>query len=261
MIITYDKFPILGALVGKPYPLRVLNGDEFVFSNLMGLAVKCISKLRNELLNNVVFISTPYARCVERSLPSFQKLIRDPECNDDCGIIIQRSVSAKCYNAIVWIMGRDGDITLFHFYDCDTLIGVIKRTSDGNLRYTLTNDEGLFGGLDRDTLVSHSYALFMGWYHMERYAKVEIVECKGNTKVNTDNPSEKKINNMTDVDIIYRDCTWFRTICRNEGFNVRGHFRLQPKKINGEWTKELIYINEFQKNGYHRQAKILTSKG
>lgn len=28
----------------------------------------------------------------------------------------------------------------------------------------------------------------------------------------------------------------------------------------GEWTKELIYINEFEKRGYHRQAKIETIK-
>lgn len=33
---------------------------------------------------------------------------------------------------------------------------------------------------------------------------------------------------------------------------------LQPKKNDkGEWIKELIYINEFEKHGYHRQAKIL----
>jgi hypothetical protein len=37
---------------------------------------------------------------------------------------------------------------------------------------------------------------------------------------------------------------------------VSGHFRLQPKKSNGEWTKELIWIDEFGKTGYTSNAKI-----
>ena len=60
------------------------------------------------------------------------------------------------------------------------------------------------------------------------------------------------------------DCTWFTTIVRNECFSVRGHFRLQPQKDNtGNWTKELIYINEFQKHGYIKSEgfiKLVTTR-
>ena len=39
---------------------------------------------------------------------------------------------------------------------------------------------------------------------------------------------------------------------------VSGHFRLQPKKDeNGEWTRELIYIEPYAKKGYHRLAKVI----
>ena len=54
------------------------------------------------------------------------------------------------------------------------------------------------------------------------------------------------------------DSRWFTTICRDEGFLVSGHFRLQPcKDEQGEWTRKLIYINPYAKHGYHRLAPIV----
>lgn len=43
-------------------------------------------------------------------------------------------------------------------------------------------------------------------------------------------------------------------------FMVRGHFRNQPKKVNGIWTREPIYIDTFMKSGYHRRAIIEKTK-
>lgn len=63
--------------------------------------------------------------------------------------------------------------------------------------------------------------------------------------------------NNTEFPVTFLDCKWFTTLVRSEGFNVRGHFRLQPKKKDGEWTRELIWINEFRKNGYTSHARIL----
>ena len=41
---------------------------------------------------------------------------------------------------------------------------------------------------------------------------------------------------------------------------LEDNFRLQPQKDNtGNWTKELIYINEFQKHGYIKRAKVLSN--
>lgn len=64
-------------------------------------------------------------------------------------------------------------------------------------------------------------------------------------------------SNDTEKNIKVLDSTWFTTLVKSEGFKVRGHFRLQPKKHKGKWTKELIWISEFQKNGYIREAGIL----
>jgi len=53
------------------------------------------------------------------------------------------------------------------------------------------------------------------------------------------------------------DSKWFTTLVKSDAFHVRGHFRLQPKKKDGEWTKELIWINDFQKEGYTAPARRL----
>jgi hypothetical protein len=40
-------------------------------------------------------------------------------------------------------------------------------------------------------------------------------------------------------------------------FPVRGHFRKQQKKdAAGQWYHDLIYIDTFMKNGYHRKATM-----
>lgn len=109
-------------------------------------------------------------------------------------------------------------------------------------------------------LVENAFAIVVGFHLFKKYAKVEIKEVAHNSKVTDKSPLNKelaKIINESSFDITLMDSTWFTTIVRNEGFKVRGHFRLQPKKNNEEWTKELIYIDEYQKSGYHRQAKKL----
>lgn len=91
----------------------------------------------------------------------------------------------------------------------------------------------------------------------KKYASVDLVFIEKGKKKKTNLVDKGKIINDTNLDIIYLDSTWFREIVRTEGFKVRGHFRLQPyKDENGQWTRRIIYINEFEKHGYHRKAKV-----
>lgn len=62
---------------------------------------------------------------------------------------------------------------------------------------------------------------------------------------------QKEIRNYVLV-----DSSWDGDITVLNPFQVRGHFRHQPKKDkNGEWYRELIYIDAFMKKGYHRRAQ------
>lgn len=81
-----------------------------------------------------------------------------------------------------------------------------------------------------------------------KYAEIEVKFVNANSKVKDINC---KYVNDTRSDIQILDSTWFTTLVHSEAFKVRGHFRLQPYKD----SKKLIWINEFQKNGYTRNFK------
>jgi hypothetical protein len=59
--------------------------------------------------------------------------------------------------------------------------------------------------------------------------------------------------NDTKNNIKILNSTWFTNLVKSDAFKVRGHFRLQPYKM----TKRIIWINEFEKHGYTRNAGIL----
>src|SRR5439155_24057442 len=88
-----------------------------------------------------------------------------------------------------------------------------------------------------------------------KYADIEV-------KVLPPNKTVKDIKckyvNDTSSNIQFLDSTWFTTLIKSDSFKVREHFRLQPKKKDGEWTKEIIWINEFEKTGYTSPAKKLS---
>jgi len=88
----------------------------------------------------------------------------------------------------------------------------------------------------------------------KKYASIETKYIQANKKLKD---THCKYVNDTNVGITHLDSKWFTTIVKSDGFKVRGHFRFQPKKKDGEWTKELIWINEFQKDGYTAPARKL----
>jgi hypothetical protein len=84
-----------------------------------------------------------------------------------------------------------------------------------------------------------------------KYAEVETKYLPAGQKVKGVNC---KYINETRSNVKILDSTWFTELVKSDAFKVRGHFRLQPKKRNGEWTKELIWIKDFEKGSYIRRA-------
>lgn len=60
-----------------------------------------------------------------------------------------------------------------------------------------------------------------------------------------------KVINTLPVPIVVVNSNWNITSIRTEGFDVSGHFRLQPYKTG----HKLIWIDPFKKHGYVRHAK------
>lgn len=129
----------------------------------------------------------------------------------------------------------------------------LDKTKD--LAFTPNGVSHIIG--DKTGLIKQAGSEILTWYLFKKYATVEIIESKARTKMHAQGC---KYLNETDIDIEYLDSKWFTTLVNSKGFKVGGHFRLQPKKKDGEWTKELIWIDDFEKKGYTRKAGTLNTK-
>ena len=91
----------------------------------------------------------------------------------------------------------------------------------------------------------------------KKYAEVEVREI---IDIVDPNKAPKNVckslalqNTPFDFQITKLSADWYTEIIRTTGFEVRGHWRLQPYS-NGK--RRLIFIQPFMKHGYHRKAKI-----
>ena len=115
-----------------------------------------------------------------------------------------------------------------------------------------------FGGdyTEWDLLMRRIWKIY-GYLVFKRYSDVEMEEVVREKTLKKSTILRDKVNNFMGINVTLLDSRWFTTICRNEGFAVSGHFRLQPYK---DGSRKLIYIAPFMKTGYHRQARIENEK-
>ena len=84
----------------------------------------------------------------------------------------------------------------------------------------------------------------------KRYCKLEVKTLPPNAKAADISCSYL---NKTKGTVKILDSKWFTTLVKSDSFNVRGHFRFQPCG-EGMKDRKLIWINEFQKDGYTAPA-------
>ena len=101
------------------------------------------------------------------------------------------------------------------------------------------------------TIYQQSFILFF-----KKYAQIEIEVIEAEQRTKKPRLLPEDVHNFLGLRFQVLDSSWYTTICRDTGFLVNGHFRLQPYKDRGVWSRKLIYINAYAKHGYHRQARI-----
>jgi len=158
-----------------------------------------------------------------------------------------------CYKTKITAKGVE--ITVFIFSGAGFLVGYLTTTGAGTTLYTTDvlnvkikdagqeAEKGVFIAAMAD--VSLVYAFL-------NHAEVQTKVVAGQSRVKE---VSGKVINDTNINLTTLDCTWFTNIVREEGFKVRGHFRLQPVG-EGRMERKLIYIKDFEKSGYTRKAKI-----
>lgn len=116
--------------------------------------------------------------------------------------------------------------------------------------------------VDRQHIYEYLTNFLISYLAVKKYVEVETVEIPIGTVTILDDTvlpykTKEKIRNDSGQEVIVMDSRWFRKIINDNDIFVRGFFRLQNKKnVDGEWYKELIFVNPFVRHGYHRNAKI-----
>lgn len=106
-----------------------------------------------------------------------------------------------------------------------------------------------------DSIMSVAISAILSAELFINFADVETKVMKPNTQIWDKRIVNALYNNKTGSDITVIDSTWYTNLVSSGAFKVRGHFRLQPCGT-GRNQRKLTWINDFEKDGYTRRAKI-----
>jgi hypothetical protein len=124
--------------------------------------------------------------------------------------------------------------------------------------YVLNHDEGVAvkEAVYRSEEVDEFLELWVRCLVFIQFSEPETVLLQAGRKYGTNR--HNRIKNDSKSNYIVVNSRWNSTVIRGEGFTVSGHFRLQACG-KGMKDRKLIYVDEFEKNGYVRRSGKETS--
>jgi hypothetical protein len=142
---------------------------------------------------------------------------------------------------------------LYFMFADDTLMAYLAK-QDNKGAFWCT-DSMIIGDGKKETC-EYWEVVFLSLLFFIEYAEVETKRVDANRKSKA---FACKYVNDTSLNLQFYDSKYFTSIVKSSSFNVRGHWRLQPC---GEGLKDrkLIWINDFQKEGYTAPARKLQSE-
>ena len=211
-----------------------------------------------------------FERVMEKSAPAFEKVMPDLfeefSASDECGILILRNNETLVYGfgdkqLNLWLFNEQNGHSRLHFS-----AGYQFTNGEPSLLIPasiLYDDNLLTGSIqNRKDEIGIRLRFIAIYLAVKKYISVETVIIPPGTFSATDGTpleyvEKKKVLNQTGQYVIVMDSKWFKKIINDNDIPVRGFFRRQSRKnTEGEWYKELIYINPHIRHGYHRNAKI-----
>jgi hypothetical protein len=253
MKFNYSNFPVLEKLDKGIFGVIGINPDhlsDFQFDSERGGKVM----FRDTFKRNIPYFKSSIkyiAKSLDEAIIASKSKLLTPEINmkiSSCsGTILGYNGFQYCYN-IISEEGSDKWEFVFYAFNKDVLMAFLTEYNGKIYAYTYEGYKKL-EDIDRAKKIFTHLILILNFI---KYAEIE-------TKIALPNrPIFEGINclynNKSKHPIEIIDSTWFTTFIKSDAFKVRGHFRLQPC---GEGLKDrkLIWINEFQKEGYTREAK------
>jgi len=260
MKINYRTCPILKRLEDKDlgslkFPQELLDDQPF-----LDTIYEVFEENATDFARNIDYITAPFMKAVITAMPKFASLFKNTEELNPLeilDILNQPSLTGTLINhdeIHLYKITQERTILYEFWYDRDHgRILLICYYDSAHIEHS-------------HTIVYEDY-LRSPVYHMTQLLRVEFIQLfkkYAQVEVKYLPPKLKpkdaihKNTNSTNCGVTILNSKWFTTLVKSDAFKVSGHFRLQPKKdASGEWTKELIWINEFIKTGYTSPARKL----
>lgn len=261
MKISYSNYPILKKL--HEDSLGTLPLDPSDYNSFLSILSKYNStwdEVKYDFQSNINYISKPFQEATLKSYKKLNDLMSDIILNDlsdfkASGTFIMNDITymvhfdtikgSQDFTIILYMFSKEG-IPLCFYKESNNENEFIGWVS--NMLIDRSNDDGIKSIIYKsinDILIVNMFKTFS-------QVEVKILNAKSKNKdINC------KYVNDTNLKIQYLDSLWFTTLVKSDSFNVRGHFRWQPKLKDGKRIKELIWIDEFKKTGYTKNAKSI----
>lgn len=211
-----------------------------------------------------------FEEVMKKNAPSFEKvmpqLFHEFSEKEECGILLCQGNVTMVYGyggdkLHIWYFSEQNGKSIFNFYTSNDFVGDQLRV---NILNPIISDNALFKGSlkDRHMALASVVNFVSAYVAVKRFIEVEtVIIPQGKFTAVEGTPLEyvdkKKVINQTGQEVIVMDSKWFRKIVNDNDIYVRGFWRMQNKKNDeGEWYKELIFVDSFVRHGYHRNAKI-----
>lgn len=263
-----DKNTAIGFLNGiKIGDFSILNNSTVDDSAKRNLGISIIEKWPNLLpffKKSVRYMSESFYQAYEKGAAKLSTVL-DKEEIDEGGVLIYRPSSSETNTIFYKIQSKgvaenfDVDATIITF-NKDTKrdrpgLAIVYQRRFGmkpNEAIFYTSNAGESNGLTPLSVFADIFSLIL----FIKYCEIDTKVIGAGKK---DNHVGIKYVNESRSNIEVLDSTWFTTLIKSEAFAVRGHFRLQPHGA-GMQQRKLIWISDYEKEGYTRKAKILTAK-
>ena len=215
-------------------------------------------------------IMPSFEKVMEKSTKSFLRIDKQlfQEFYDDgvSGILISKDLGTIVYGfgekgLYIWVFKQVQEFSQLYLYF------YVESAENKRAIYilpTFLDDDQLFSGdkEERKIACSALTSRIIIYLAVKKYVKVETVKIPSGKTIKLDGTiceyrQKEKVVNESGQEVIMLDSRWFRKIINDNNIFVRGFFRFQNKKNEkGEWYKELIFVDSYIRNGYHRNAKI-----
>jgi hypothetical protein len=263
MKIDYKSYPILEKLLRGYLGQIPVSQLDSSFANAIGVKFNDYFKLFQKGFNEQVsVISESFELAASKASPKLMDLARDIMTNDIADFEVKGTFIYKNFVFMINYETKQGsenqELCFYMFYKNGVPLAMSCMSDKHDIKetYWISNfyyDEVTNIGIKEWAYIKTWQIIMVQMF--KSYASVETKILLPNQKVMD---IVCKYKNDTKLKLTFLDSKWFTNLVKSDGFTVRGHFRLQPKKINGEMSKELIWISDFQKTGYTAPARMLS---